>query len=270
MRTITKIDKKIPRLIKVKRVAAYARISMETKRLNHSLSQQISYYNDLIQKNPEWTFAGIYADKGITGTKTNDRIQFNKMIEDAMNGKIDIILTKSISRFARNTLDLLNIVRKLKDKGIEVRFEKEKINTLTNDGELMLSILASFAQEESRSISDNIKWANKKRFEKGEPYNKCEVYGYKWDGDNLVIVEEEAKIIKYIFESYANGMNRKEIARQLIDKRTRRGNKFNDATIIYILLNSIYTGNLELQKFYVTDPISKKERRNKVKIKKCI
>lgn len=151
MRTITKIESTIPTIKKRKKVAAYARISMESERMNHSLSAQISYYNDFIQKNPDWEFAGVYADNGISGTSTVKRDEFRRMIADAEQGKIDIILTKSIQRFARNTVDLLETVRHLKNLGIEVRFEKENINSLSGNGELMLSILASFAQEESRS-----------------------------------------------------------------------------------------------------------------------
>ena len=145
----------MPELIRRKRVAAYARVSMETERLHHSLSAQVSYYSSLIQKNPEWEYAGVFADDGISGTASEKRDAFQQMLQACEEGKIDIVLTKSISRFARNTVDLLETVRHLKDLGIEVRFEKERINSMSGDGELMLTILASFAQEESRSISEN-------------------------------------------------------------------------------------------------------------------
>lgn len=157
MREVIQITPSMMQVQRKKRVAAYARVSMESERLMHSLSAQVSYYSELIQKNPEWIYAGVYADEGITGTLKSKRNEFKRMIEDCENGKIDIILVKSISRFARNTVDLLDTVRHLKGLGIEVRFEKENINSLSSDGELMLSILASFAQEESRSISDNVK-----------------------------------------------------------------------------------------------------------------
>ena len=265
MKKITKIDKRIPRLIKVKRVAAYARISMETERLNHSLSQQISYYNNLIQKNPEWTFAGIYADNGVTGTKAESRAEFSKMIKKAMDGEIDIILTKSISRFARNTLDLLNIVRQLKDKGVEVRFEKERINTLTGDGELMLSILASFAQEESRSISDNVKWGTRKRFEQGIPNGHFTIYGYKWVGDKLTIIPEEAKIVKRIFQNFLDGKSRLETEKEFRKEgiKTRLGCEWKDSNIRKILDNITYTGNMLFQKEYIEDPITKHRKKNR-------
>ena len=157
MRQITKIKPTIPQIVRKKRVAAYARVSMETDRLNHSLSAQISYYSDLIQKNPEWEYAGVYADNFISGTSTQKRTEFQRMIADCEVGKIDIILAKSISRFARNTVDLLETVRHLKSIGVEVRFEKENISSKSSSGEVMLSILASFAQGESISISNNVK-----------------------------------------------------------------------------------------------------------------
>lgn len=168
MAKIIKIEQEVPVIQTKKKVAAYARVSMESERMNHSLSAQISYYSSLIQKNPGWQYAGVYADYGITGTRTAKREQFQKMLSDCEAGKIDIILTKSISRFARNTVDLLETVRHLKSIGVEVRFEKEKIHSFSEDGELMLSLLASFAQEESRSISENCKWGIRKRFQSGE------------------------------------------------------------------------------------------------------
>ena len=147
MKNIIKVKPSIPIIKQRKKVAAYTRISVEKDRSINSLSTQISYYNNLIQNNPKWEYAGVYADSGISGTSIKDRAEFNRLIQDARNGMIDIILTKSISRFARNTVDLLNVVRELKEIGVEVRFEKENIISLSGDGELMLSILASFAQE---------------------------------------------------------------------------------------------------------------------------
>lgn len=169
MRTIRKIERSIPNLKQRKKVAAYARVSMESERMHHSLSAQVSYYSSLIQKNPDWEYAGIYADYGISGTGMKKRQEFLRMLEDAEAGKIDIILTKSIQRFARNTVDLLRTVWHLKELGIEVWFEKENIHTMSGDGELMMTILASFAQEESRSISENVRWRIKKQFEQGTP-----------------------------------------------------------------------------------------------------
>ena len=178
MKTVKKIEVTRPVLPTRKKVAAYARVSMESDRMMHSLSTQVSYYNELIQSNPEWEFAGVYADNFISGTAIDRRPEFKRLLDDCEAGKIDIVLTKSISRFARNTVDLLETVRHLKELGIEVQFEKEHINSLSDDGELMLSLLASFAQEESRSISENARWAIQKRFEKGIPNGHFRVYGY--------------------------------------------------------------------------------------------
>lgn len=198
MAKITRVEQAVPTIKTKKKVAAYARISMESERMNHSLSAQISYYSSLIQKNPDWQYAGVFADDGISGTGIAKRDEFKRMIEAADNGEIDIILTKSIQRFARNTVDLLETVRHLKDIGVEVRFEKEHINSMSGDGELMLTILASFAQEESRSLSENCKWGIRKRFEKGIPNGHFRVYGYRWEGDELVIVPEEAEVVRRI------------------------------------------------------------------------
>ena len=170
MPKITQIRADFPRLGQEhkKRVAAYARVSRDSKKLLHSLSAQVSYYSSLIQGNSEWEFAGVYADEAITGTLVRKRDEFRRMLGDCEEGKIDIILTKSIQRFARNTVDLLEAVRHLKDIGVEVRFEKEHISTMSGEGELMLTILASFAQEEVRSLSDNVRWARKKKIDAGE------------------------------------------------------------------------------------------------------
>ena len=168
MAKVTRIEPKVAVLKPRKRVAAYARVSMESDRLNHSLSAQVSYYSSLIQKNLDWEFAGIFADSGISGTGTSKRTEFQKMIAECDAGKIDIVLTKSISRMAWNVVDLLETVRHLKSIGVDVWFEKENIRSMSADGELMLSILAGYAEDESRSISDNAKWAIQKKFERGE------------------------------------------------------------------------------------------------------
>ena len=214
MRKITKIEPTAPVVKQKKRVAAYARVSMDTERLQHSLSAQVSYYNDKIQKNPEWLFAGVYADNGISGTGTAKREEFNRLLADCEAGKIDLVLTKSISRFARNTVDLLETVRHLKEIGVEVWFERENIRSFDWDGELLLSILASFAQEESRSISENCKWGIRKRFEKGIPNGHFRIYGYRWEGDELLIVPEEAAVVRRIFQNFLDGKSRLETERE--------------------------------------------------------
>ena len=264
MRKITKLETKNIELPKLKRVAAYARVSVERGRTLHSYSAQVSYYNELIQKNPEWEFAGVYSDLGISGTGIEKRNDFKRLLQDCEEGKIDIILTKSVSRFARNTVDLLKVVRHLKELGIEVRFEKEGISSLTGDGELMLSILASFAQEEVISTSNNIKWAIKKKFESGKPQCRYKIYGYRWDGDNLVIEPEEAKIVKLIFQMYLNKVSaeRMEIELKEMGVIATNGGYFNIGTIRDMLLNITYTGNLLLQKSYTPNPLVRRKVKN--------
>ncbi len=265
MKSVEKIEKKLPELKRRKRVAAYARISMETERMRHSLSAQISYYSSYIQKNPEWEYAGVYADSGISGTGTKNRTEFNRMIADCEAGKIDIVLTKSIQRFARNTVDLLETVRHLKDIGVEVRFEKENINSMSGDGELMMSILASFAQEESRSISENVKWGTVKRFKQGIPNGRFQIYGYRWEGDHLVIEPNEAKIVRLIYDNFLNGLSAEATEKQLEEMgvKSYKGMHFSNSSIRQILGNITYTGNLLFQKEYTVDPISKKSRINR-------
>ena len=265
MRKITKLEPTALILTPKKRVAAYARVSMETERLQHSLSAQISYYNDKIQKNPDWLFAGVYADNGISGTGTEKRDDFNRLLADCDAGKIDIVLTKSISRFARNTVDLLETVRHLKEIGVEVWFERENIHSLDGDGELMLSILASFAQEESRSISENVKWGTRKRFEQGIPNGKFRVYGYRWEGDDLVPIPEEAAVVKRIFQNFLDGKSRLETEREFAAEgiTTRDGCRWADSNIASVLRNCTYTGDLLLQKEYISDPINKKRKKNR-------
>ena len=265
MRKIRKIEPVMPVLPTRKRVAAYARVSMETERLHHSLSAQISYYSDLIQRNPEWEYVGVYADDGITGTQASKREEFQRMLEDCEAGKIDIVLTKSISRFARNTVDLLNAVRRLKELGVSVRFEKENIDSLSADGEVMLTLLASFAQEEVRSLSENERWSVKKRFEQGIPVCRSRILGYRWEGDHLVIVPEEAAIVRRIFQNFLDGKSRLETERELNGEgiTTKGGFKWCDSNIKVILTNITYTGNMLFQKEYIEDPITKKRRKNK-------
>ena len=265
MKTIKKISAVKIVLPTRKRVAAYARVSAESDRLNHSLSAQISYYSERIQQNPEWEFAGVYADRFISGTSVERRIEFRLMLSDCEEGKIDIILTKSISSFARNTVDPLNTVRRLKELGVDVQFEKECIHSLSGDGELMLTLLASFAQEESRSISENIKWSIQKLYKQGIPHGRFRVYGYKWQDDLLVPIPEEAVVVKRIFQNFLNGKSRLETERELnAEGITTRGRfPWEDSNIKRILTNIIYTGNLLFQKEFVEDPIIGKRRKNK-------
>jgi DNA invertase Pin-like site-specific DNA recombinase/predicted transcriptional regulator len=259
---ITKVEPAAPALPTRKKVAAYARVSVTRDRTEHSLSAQVSYYSDLIQRNPEWIYSGVYADLGQTGTNDN-RDEWRRMLADCEAGKIDILLTKSISRFARNTLDLLETVRRLKELGVEVRFEKENINSMSGDGELMMSILASFAQEESFSTSENIKWRMRTDFQKGKQHPTY-LYGYRWDGENFVIEPTEAEVVREVFRMYLDGMSSRAIARELTAKgiKTFFGGNFCEHTLLKMLENEKYIGTVIMQKTFVEDHISKKKVRN--------
>ena len=263
---VTKLESSLPEVKERKRVAAYARVSMDTERLQHSLSAQVSYYNDLIQKNPEWEFAGVFADYAVTGTKTEGRAEYQRLLDECEAGRINIILVKSISRFARNTVDLLNTVRHLKDIGVEVRFEKESISTFSEDGELMLTLLASFAQEESRSISENCKWGIRKRYQNGTIGTKYRrLYGYQHDGEEWQIIEEEAEIIRVIYRLHLEGKSLAEIVRAVNEAgaRTITDKDFSYQQVEKILTNEFYCGDRRLQKTFVEDPISKRKVPNK-------
>lgn len=262
MRKISKVEAGLPRLQKKKRVAAYARVSMETERMMHSLSAQVSYYNNLIQKNPDWEFAGVYADNFISGTETSKREEFLRMIEDCEAGKIDIVLTKSISRFARNTVDLLETVRHLKKLGISVRFEKENIDSMSGDGELMLSILASFAQEEIISLSNNVKWTRRNNFKKGKAQARFHVFGYRWDGWQLVIEPEEAEVVRGIYERYLRGDSCNKIL-EWLDSQEAFTLVCDRSALDRMLTNPLYKGDLVLQKSYVADPLKHYRKLNR-------
>ena len=265
MKQIRKIEPSLVHVPELIKVAAYARVSMECERLQHSLSAQVSYYSERIQKHQGWQYAGVYADNGISGTKTVKRDEFNRMLQDCEAGKIDIILTKSISRFARNTVDLLKTVRHLKELGISIRFEKENIDSLSEDGELMLTLLASLAQDESRSISDNVKWGTVKRFQQGIPNGQMQIFGYEWVDGRLSIVPKEAEIIRFMYDEYMKGASRIEIGRALNDKGifTRQGKLWVDSNVKVVLTNITYTGNMLFQKEYTVDPISKRRKKNR-------
>ncbi len=264
MRKISRLEPVLPALPERKKVAAYARVSQDSERLMHSLSAQVSFYSAYIQNTPGWEYAGVYADGAVSGTGTEQRDEFNRLLADCEAGRIDIVLTKSISRFARNTVDLLDTVRHLKERGIEVRFEKEHINSLSEDGELMLTLLASFAQEESRSISENVKWAIRKGFEKGKQNGNRRIYGYEWDGEKYVIIPEEAEIVRLMFSNYVSGIPLESTVRQLKEMgvKTLRGYDFTSVQITYILQNERYCGDKLLQKRFVEDYISHKEKMN--------
>ena len=263
MRIVNKIEPSLPQLPTRKKVAAYARVSEEKGRTLHSLSAQVSFYSVFIQKHQEWQYVGVYSDSGITGT-TEDRPGFQNLLADCEDGKIDIVLTKSISRFARNTVDLLETVRHLRDIGVEVRFEKEGINSMSEDGELMLTLLASFAQEESRSISENVKWAIRKGFEKGQG-NSFNIYGYSWTGTEFVIVPEEADVIRLIYANFLKGLSAEDTEKQLEEMgvKSYTGGHFSNTSIRAILRQERYTGNTLFQKTYIESHITHKSKINR-------
>ena len=243
------------------RVAAYCRVSTEQENQQNSYATQIAYYTEHINSNPNWKLVGIYADEGISGTQTANRTEFNKMIRMAKRHKIDLILCKSISRFARNTVDCLEYVRQLKALGVTVIFEKENINTSSMTSEFAISLYASFAQAESESISKNITWGIEKQFKEGKVrYNFRQMLGYRLGDDGVpVIVENEAKTVRLIFKMYADGCSSSEIAKYLHENGYKRWNgetNWRRNHIYQILQNEKYVGDAVLQKTYTVNCIT--------------
>jgi len=251
----------------LRRVAAYARVSTDNEEQLSSFDAQRDYYLRQIQANPLWQLVGIYTDEGISATSTKNRDGFNKMVADALNGEIDLIVTKSVSRLARNTIDSLTIVRQLKERGIEIYFEKENIYTLDSKGELLITIMSSLAQEESRSISENVTWGQRKRFADGKvnmPYKRF--LGYE-KGENGMpkVVEAQAKIIRKIFKLYLEGQTVSGIARMLTEEKDptpSEGLIWSPSTIHSILQNEKYKGDAILQKSFTVDFLTKKTKLN--------
>ena len=250
-----------------RRVAAYARVSTDSDEQQSSYEAQVDFYTRHIQSNPEWEFVGLYADEGISGTNTKRREGFNLMVADALDGKIDLILTKSISRFARNTVDTLTTVRKLKERNVEVYFEKENIYTLDAKGEVIITIMSSLAQEESRSISENVTWGKRKSMADGKfSLSYKHFLGYEKGEDGLPkIVEEEAKIVRSIYQLFLEG----QTIRMIADHLTRQGiptpmgkKNWRVSTIMSILQNEKYKGDALLQKTYTADFLTKSIKRN--------
>ena len=246
---------------KKKRVAAYARVSSGKDAMLHSLSAQVSYYSDYIQNNG-WEYAGVYADEAITGTK-DKRDGFQKLLAECRKGNVDMVITKSISRFARNTVTLLETVRELKELGVDVYFEEQNIHTASADGELMLTILASYAQEESLSVSENMKWRIRKNFEDGKPWSGF-VLGYRCENGQYVVVPEEAEVVRRIYREYLDGLGATAIMKGLNDDgiRTRTGKPWRIGGVLKVLKNYNYTGNLLLQKTYSENHLTKRKMIN--------
>ena len=258
-----------------RKVAGYARVSTDSEEQLTSYEAQVDYYTKYIRSNPDWEFVDVYTDEGISATNTRHRDGFNRMIADALAGKIDLIVTKSVSRFARNTVDSLTAVRKLKEHGTEVYFEKEGIYTFDSKGELLITIMSSLAQEESRSISENVTWGQRKRFADGKvslPYKSF--LGYRKGPDGLPeIVPEEAEIVREIYRLFIQGKTVNWIATHLTGKGipTPRGKeKWQTSTIESILTNEKYKGSAVLQKKFTVDFLSKKMKVNEGEVPQYI
>lgn len=250
MRTVRQISHLKPLTIKTLKVAAYARISHSD--LRDSLATQISYYSELIQSTENWQYAGVYVDDSISGRTQIQRHGFQDLLVACRTGQVDVILTKSISRFGRNTVELLSVVRELKALGISVRFEKEGIDTLTADGELLMTLLASVAQAESDSLSQNLKWQIRKKFEQGIPHTPQDIFGYRWNGEEYVIEPDEASVVRQVFDWYLEGTSVPEITKRLNEQGvlTRLGNPFTVSSVREFFKQEAYFGRLVLQKTY--------------------
>lgn len=251
-----------------KRVAAYCRVSTDQEAQETSLEEQMAHFNTVIAEHPDWELAGIYADEGISGTQVKHRVQFQQMIEDAKAKKIDLILTKSISRFARNVVDCLTNIRLLRNlrPPVSVYFDKERLDSLDEKAEVFLTMLASFAQEESRSISTNIKWATRSRMKAGtQKISTTSLLGYDTDDDGeMVIVTNEAEIVRTIYMSFDKGMHPAEIAEKLnaLEIRTIKNNPWTGESVKNILRNEKYCGDVLMQKTYTVDCLTHKTKKN--------
>ncbi len=268
-RTVTKIpaDERLQSRVepgKKLKVAAYCRVSTDAEDQLNSYRVQMDYYQRHIMSNDEWEFAGIYADEGITGTQTKKRVQFLKMIRDCEKGKIDMILTKSISRYARNIVDSLSYVRKLKAMGVAIYFEEQNINSLKEKNEVIIGLFSSFAQGESEHISENVRWGISKRMENGTYLSKMDMFGYRRDKitKEVYIVPEEAEIVRQIYRSFLDGMSTHGIAKELEKNNVKTFNgkdKWNQSVIMNILQNEKYCGDVMYQKTYIVDCLTKKQ-----------
>lgn len=273
-RTVTVIPQRVNPITRLnfdtvvkRRVAGYARVSTDSEEQLTSYEAQLDYYTRYIQSKPEWEFVKVYTDEGITATNTKRRDGFNQMVQDALDGKIDLIVTKSVSRFARNTVDSLVTVRKLKEHGVEVYFEKENIYTLDSKGELLITIMSSLAQEESRSISENVTWGQRKRFADGKVTMAYKHFlGYERGEDGKPKVnEEEAKIVRLIYKLFLNGKTPTGICRHLESlgiKSPSGKSNWCQSTVTSILTNEKYKGDARLQKTFTVDFLTKKTKVN--------
>jgi DNA invertase Pin-like site-specific DNA recombinase len=248
------------------RVAAYCRVSTDDEEQLNSYKSQVEYYTAFIKSKPEWEYVDTYADEGITGTSARKRKEFQRLIRDALDGRIDLILCKSVSRFARNTIDSLSTVRDLREKNVKIYFEKENIDSLDPKCDMILSIYSSLAEEESRSISTNVRWAHNKRVERGEVvFNFKNLYGYTQDEEkNVSTVEHEAEVVRDIYHKYLIGYSIAEICRDLTARgiKSRMGNRWHFSTVETMLQNEKYMGHVVLRKTYQRDFLAEKRVKN--------
>lgn len=271
---ISDLEKDKPKTL---RVAAYCRVSTDEDAQAGSYELQVQYYTELIQRNPEWVFVNVYADEGISGTSVSKRIQFQTMIQDCKDGKIDLVITKSISRFARNTLDCISYVRQLRslDPPVAVYFENENLNTLDRRNEAFIAMLSSVAQGESENKSEAIKWSVKRRFQKGLPL--CPTWallGYTTDDNgDMIIVENEAAIVRFIYENFLDGMSVRDIADELTRRKipTVKGcDHWSVGTLYSMLHNERYCGDVIMQKTYTPDCLTHRSVKNRGQERKYI
>lgn len=265
--TINPMTRQTVTAVKKRRAAGYARVSTDSDEQFTSYEAQIDYYTQYIKSHDDWEFVKVYTDEGISGLNTKKREGFNEMVADALAGKLDLIVTKSVSRFARNTVDSLTTIRQLKDYGVEVYFEKEKIWTFDGKGELLITIMSSLAQEESRSISENVTWGQRKRFSDGKvsmPYKRF--LGYRKGPDGQPEIDpEEAETVRYIYDLFMSGRTTTAIAHQFTDEGilTPGGKeKWGKTTVEHILTNEKYKGCALLQKKFTVDFLQKKMKVN--------
>jgi len=262
-RKVTSIST-LPKLAKKVRVAAYARVSDCKEAMLQSLSAQVNYYKKLISENHMWDFVGVYSDEALTGTK-DSRAEFQQLLKDCRAGKIDMVITKSISRFARNTVTLLETVRELEAIHVDVFFEEQNIHSISGDGEMILSFLATFAQEESRSASENMKWRIQKDFHEGIIWGGKSCLGYKLENRKLEMIPEEAEHVRLIFQLYIEGLGADMIGKILDSKgvKPKYASKWSRSTIMQIISNYNYTGDLILQKTFRDNHLTKRKVMNK-------
>jgi DNA invertase Pin-like site-specific DNA recombinase len=255
-RAVREIRREVSPIAALLKVAAYCRVSSDSEDQLHSSAAQIKYYTEHIGRNPLWTLADIYADEGLSGLKTDKREDLMRLVADAKKGKIDRVLVKSVSRFCRNTYDSLSLTRLLKSLGVSVYFEEQDIDTAEMDDEFLLAIQSEAAQNESLTISDNMRWSYKRRMEKGEFFGTVPAYGYRLAGQTLEIYEPETAIVRRIFAMYLSGMGKQAIAKQLNSEGVPRRygyERWHSHTVDYILNNERAVGDALLQKSYTTE-----------------